>query len=311
MRKAQWFDLCPMTDLFFKEMVEVMKEIAPAWHMRDMHTIMWWLCEAYQLKKPSCFKIREDTPNDMEAMLSLWQHNPEGVPATIWQEDDSLLNLSDVDIWMWLRAITPTKSMMVRQCLMQLFGEASQWASLVDISELPEPCNSKLCNSIQTEYKSGSQPSVDTPLKDLAIWLDKQAGVTLTCVAKLEEYAAHALAKTANSSTSQLQKHLHETARTKDHLNHQKWQLVESTRQDSELSVIAPTNQLSMTASPIVTPPPYNPEGGSTKTWLAPALYSDGDVHMVNVDDSVTNNLYQEGHWVVGFSPEGEGVSSV
>ena len=40
LRKAQWFDLCPMTDLFFKEMVEVMKEIAPAWHMRDMHTIM-------------------------------------------------------------------------------------------------------------------------------------------------------------------------------------------------------------------------------------------------------------------------------
>ena len=30
LRKAQWFDLCPMTNLFFKEMVEVMKEITPA-----------------------------------------------------------------------------------------------------------------------------------------------------------------------------------------------------------------------------------------------------------------------------------------
>ena len=29
-----------MTDLFFKEMVEVVKEIAPAWHMQDMHAIM-------------------------------------------------------------------------------------------------------------------------------------------------------------------------------------------------------------------------------------------------------------------------------
>ena len=27
LRKAQWFDLCPMTDPFFKETVEVMKEI--------------------------------------------------------------------------------------------------------------------------------------------------------------------------------------------------------------------------------------------------------------------------------------------
>ena len=40
LRKAQWFDLCPMTDPFFKETVEVVKEIAPMWCMWDMHTIM-------------------------------------------------------------------------------------------------------------------------------------------------------------------------------------------------------------------------------------------------------------------------------
>ena len=102
---------------------------------------------------------------------------------------------------------------------MQLFGEASQWASLVDTSELPAPPSSELHNSTQTEYKSGSQPSVDIPLKDLAIWLGKQAGVTLTHAAKLEEYAVRALAKTAHSSTSQLGKHLHEMAQTKDGLD--------------------------------------------------------------------------------------------
>ena len=40
LRKAQWFDLCPMTDPFFKETVEVMQEIALMWRMQDMHTIM-------------------------------------------------------------------------------------------------------------------------------------------------------------------------------------------------------------------------------------------------------------------------------
>ena len=40
LRKAQWFNLCPMTDLFFKETVEVVKEIAPGWCMWDMHAIM-------------------------------------------------------------------------------------------------------------------------------------------------------------------------------------------------------------------------------------------------------------------------------
>ena len=103
---------------------------------------------------------------------------------------------------------------------MQLFGEANQWASLVDGSKLPAPHSSELHYSAWTEYKSGSQLTKDMPLKDLAIWLGKQAGVTLTHVAKVEEYTAHALAKMAHSSASQLGKCLHEMAQTKDHLDH-------------------------------------------------------------------------------------------
>ena len=103
--------------------------------------------EAYQLKKPLCFKIREDTPNDMQSMLYAWQHNPEGVPTAIRQGDDGSLNLSNVNIWMWLKLITPSKGVMIRQQLMQLFGEASQWASLVDASKLPAPHSSELHSS--------------------------------------------------------------------------------------------------------------------------------------------------------------------
>ena len=80
----------------------------------------------------------------MQSRLSLWQRNPEGVPTAIQQEDDGLLNLSNVDIWMWLKLITPSKGMMTRQQLMQLFGEAGQWASLVDASKLPAPHSSEL-----------------------------------------------------------------------------------------------------------------------------------------------------------------------
>ena len=153
-------------------------------------------------------------------MLSSWQHNPEGVPTTIQQEDDGSLNLSDVDIWMWLKLITPSKGMMIRQQLMQLFGEVGQWASLVDTSKLLTPRSSKLRNSTQTEYKFMSQLKADMLLKDLAIWLGKCVKVTHTHVAKIEEYVVHALAKTVHSSTSQLGKHLHKTAWTKDRLDH-------------------------------------------------------------------------------------------
>ena len=96
----------------------------------------------------------------------------------------------------------PSKGVMIRQQLMQLFGEASQWASLVDASKLPAPHSSKLHHSAQTEYKFMSLLTADMPLKDLAIWLGKYVGVTLTRAAKIEEYAVHALAKTAHSSTS-------------------------------------------------------------------------------------------------------------
>ena len=191
-----------MTDLFFTETVEVVKEITPAWHTQDIHAILQWLCEAYQSKKPPCFKIREDTPDDMQLMLSLWQCNPEGVPTAIRQEDDGSLNLSDVDLWMWLKLITPSKGMMIRQQLMQLFGEAGQWASLVDASKLLAPHSSKLCNSTWTEYKFVSLLKVEMLLKDLAIWLGKYVGVNLTHAAKIEEYVVHALAKTVHSSAS-------------------------------------------------------------------------------------------------------------
>ena len=130
-------------------------------------------------------------------------------------------------------------------------------------------------------------------LRDLAMWLGKYAGVTPTHTARIEEYTVHALAKTAHSSTSQLGKCLHETARTKDCLDRQKRWLIESTKLDSELLMISPTTQPSATTSSVVAQPPCDKEGGSTETRPAPAPYSDGDILMGNINDSVTDDLYQ------------------
>ena len=118
-----------------------------------------------------------------------------------------------------MKIITPSKGVIIRQQLMQLFGEAGQWASLVDASKLLAPHSSKLRSSTQTEYKFMSLLKVDMLLKDLATWLGQYVGVTLTRTTKIEEYAACALAKTTHSSTSQLGKCLHETAWTKGRLD--------------------------------------------------------------------------------------------
>ena len=75
--------------------------------------------------------------------------------------------------------------------------------------------------------------------------------------------------------------------------------------------MISLTTQPSATTSSVIAQPPCDKEGGSTETRPAPAPYSDGDILMGNVDDSVTDDLYQYGCWRVGLSLEGEGVSSV
>ena len=130
-------------------------------------------------------------------------------------------------------------------------------------------------------------------LRNLAIWLGKYAGVTLTHTARIEECAVRALVKTAHSSASQLGKCLHEMAWTKDRLDHQNRWLIESTKLDSELSMISLTTQLSVTTSSVIAQPPCDKEGGSTEMRPAPALYSDGNILMGNINDSVTDDLYQ------------------
>ena len=103
---------------------------------------------------------------------------------------------------MWLKIITPSKGVMIRQQLTQLFGEAGQWASLVDASKLLAPHSSELHNPTRTEYKFVSLLKAEMSLRDLATWLGKYAGVNLTHTARIEECVAHALAKMVHSSTS-------------------------------------------------------------------------------------------------------------
>ena len=51
--------------------------------------------------------------------------------------------------------------------------------------------------------------------------------------------------------------------------------------------------QPSVTTSSVVAPPPYDKEGGPTEVRPTLALYSDSNILMDNIDDSVTDDLYQ------------------
>ena len=120
---------------------------------------------------------------------------------------------------MWLKAITPVKGILVRQHILQLFSETSWWVSLINLDKLPKPSGSDLCNSIQATYEPGTQPPLEIPMKDLALWLGKYVGMSYICTTCLEGYTMCTLTKMAHSDASCLGKHLHEKAKTKDHLS--------------------------------------------------------------------------------------------
>ena len=62
---------------------------------------------------------------------------------------------------------------------------------------------------------------------------------------------------------------------------------------DSELLMISPTIQPSVTTISVIAPPPHDKEGGPTEMRPALAPYSDGNILMGNINDSVTDDLYQ------------------
>jgi hypothetical protein len=57
--------------------------------------------------KPDWFGIGAGTAGDIVTILLGWQHNQEGIPAPICGESDGTLNTSDIDVWMWLRKLSP------------------------------------------------------------------------------------------------------------------------------------------------------------------------------------------------------------
>ena len=72
-------------------------------------------------------------------------------------------------------------------------------------------------------------------MKDPSRWLGKYARMSYICIVHVEGYAKCTLTKTENSDVSQIRKHLHEMAKTKDHLSHKRTQLEMSKQLNKEL----------------------------------------------------------------------------
>lgn len=109
----------------------------------------------------------------------------------------------------------------------------------------------------------------------------------------VEAYTTCALSKAPHSNAARLEKCHQETAMVKDHCTHKRMRLETSQQLDKELSTLAPTRQiqLSTTTSSMDHPLPPGAGGSTLDTW--PPLATDPDIHMLNADDSIINDLYK------------------
>jgi hypothetical protein len=95
-------------------------------------------------------------------VLRGWQHNLERVPAPIHGESDRTLNVSDINVWMWLKKLSPKSwptNVTLRVPLISLFSEPGQWSDLVDTHECLTLQGDTLWSSITLPFPIGGHNS--------------------------------------------------------------------------------------------------------------------------------------------------------
>ena len=69
-RQAEWFNVCPTSDLFFIQTFGIVQSISGNLHTCKQHAILCHIKEGVQSQKMPCLKIRAGTPADMIPVLA-------------------------------------------------------------------------------------------------------------------------------------------------------------------------------------------------------------------------------------------------
>jgi hypothetical protein len=102
-RNARWYDVYPWEDIHFKELHELTKMTCPTAHTQEMNIAL----RHVDNPKPDWFGVSPGMAQDIIDMLQGWFHNPEGVPLLICGDSEGTVNISGIDVWMWLKKLSP------------------------------------------------------------------------------------------------------------------------------------------------------------------------------------------------------------
>jgi hypothetical protein len=129
-----------------------------------------------------------------------WHHNRKGVPLLICGESDGTLNISDIDVWMWLKKLSrepanqPVHETSTYQPLQQ--ARAMEGSYQPPGVSLPQGDTSRASIMLPFPIRGHNTPTV--PLGEIAKWLTQYGGLAPNRVPQVEAYVACLLSKVYN-----------------------------------------------------------------------------------------------------------------
>jgi len=175
-RQQVWYQTCDLKDTRFLELLQQAEATPPAKWMLAQHMVVNCKeCHNRRGMQPLAFAIDASLPSDVKGWIAQWAKNPVSVPRPVCEDMDGRLNLVDIDVWAWSKAITPkSQKEPFTTVLWDIFQTPGRWHTLVNEIRWPDPkCHLR---DKMTTWVWAPEATEVSP-KFVAQWLGRYAGV--------------------------------------------------------------------------------------------------------------------------------------
>ena len=129
-----WFNECDVNDPALILLSD--QAAAIPWAQRLLAQNMAYRCVERHRKQAArmfAFPVDEAWPPDIKKWATQWSMNPISLPHPIHQDEHSLLNQDNIDVWLWLQAIIPEHNPkgVLDHTLWPIFQQPGRWNTLV------------------------------------------------------------------------------------------------------------------------------------------------------------------------------------
>ena len=196
LRKTQagrnmWQHICSLESPEFKDTLLIARAKKGSKHTPEEHTILLHALKHKKAQahasKPAPFMIPPGLMKELTSMMQTWLMNKAACPPAVRQEPDNMLNLLDIDFWLWYQKVTP-KGMAhaFKSKFWEKFSTLRYYNILTDNwYKMPNSNDGYMWLRAPTACPKWNK-GTDEDTKVLK-WLSKHAGLTYECISAVIE----------------------------------------------------------------------------------------------------------------------------